>query len=125
MQALPTEDELKVAKGRVKEAISLYRAAGKDIALAEFMNPGGRFVRGDHYIFAVDINGVMLAHPINQRFAGLYFLDCRDSEGKGFVREIVENAARNSSGFAQYRWYRPGSKKDLPKTTYYERSIAP
>jgi len=122
MQTLLSEAERYNLKGLVKRAISFYHSAGKEIGLAEFMNPRGQFVRGDHYIFAIDLNGVMLAHPINDRFVGLNFLDFRDSEGKSFIREIVENAVRYGSGFAEYKWYHPASEDDVLKTIYYEKT---
>ena len=121
MVALLSEAERDNLEGLVKRAISFYRSAGKDIALAEFMNSSGQFVRGDHYIFAMDLNGVMLAHPINERFVGLNFLNFRDSDGRSFIREIVENATHKGSGFAEYRWYHPASEDELLKTIYYEK----
>ncbi len=108
-------------KSLTKRAISFYCSVGREIALAEFMNPGGQFVRGDHYIFALDLDGFMLAHPVNGRFMGLNFLNLRDSDGRSFIREIVENAKRYGSGFAEYRWYDSASEDELLKTVYFER----
>jgi hypothetical protein len=106
----------------VKEALSFYRAVGREIALAEFMNPHGWFVRNHLYVFAIDLDGVMLAHPIKERFVGKNFLDVSDSDGTSFIRDIVENAKRNGSGFADYKWYHPASKEELLKTIYYEKA---
>jgi cytochrome c len=114
----PDEDH---AKRLVKKAVSFYRAAGREIGLAEFMNPRGQFVRDDLYVFALDLDGKMLAHPINERFAGINFLEFRDPGGRSFIREIIEKAKREGSGFVEYRWYHPVSKEELPKTIYYER----
>jgi cytochrome c len=117
-----TTSDMEHTKDRVKEALSFYRAVGREISLAEFMNPRGRFIRNDLYIFAIDLDGVMLAHPINERFAGKNFLDVRDSDGRSFIRDIVKNAGSNISGFTDYRWYDPASTEELLKTIYYERT---
>jgi len=110
------------ARSLLEKAISFYHAAGKEICLAEFMNPRGQFVRDHLYVFAVDLDGIMLAHPINERFAGKNFLDVRDSDGRDFIREILESAKRNGSGFIDYKWYHPLSKEERTKTVYYEKT---
>ncbi|MBP1929999.1 signal transduction histidine kinase [Methanolinea mesophila] len=47
----------------VKEAVAYARENGRDNALAEFNNPGGRFIRGELVIMALDFNGTSLASP--------------------------------------------------------------
>lgn len=42
------------AKDWVTKAVDFYKAAGKRIALAEFTNPGGRFVKDELYIFVLN-----------------------------------------------------------------------
>ena len=110
------------AKNWVKKAISFYEATGKEISLAEFANPRGQFVSNSLYVFALDLNGVMLAHPVNEKFAGKNFLEVKDSDGKSFIREVVECAAKEGGGFVDYKWCEPVSKGELPKTLYFERA---
>lgn len=66
------------AKAWVKKAAEFYQAHGKDQALAEFSNPKGQFVKGDLYIFVLDLNGKMLAHP-KPEWCGKDFLAVKDA----------------------------------------------
>ncbi len=84
------------AKYWVEQAIDFYRLVGKDVALAEFSNPNGMFVQGDLYVFILSPAGTMLAHGVNDRFVGLDFLGVKDSDGKTFNKQIVDEA--NSKG---------------------------
>jgi cytochrome c len=106
----------------VKRAVAFCQTAGKEISLAELMNPRGHFVQNHLYVFALDLDGIMLAHPINDRFVGKNFLDIKDSDGKSFIREMVTNAKSAGHGFADYKWYHPTSKDELRKTVYFEKT---
>jgi cytochrome c len=105
----------------VKKAIDFLRSGGKEITLAEIANPGGQFVQNQRYVFALDLNGVMLAHPITERLVGRKLINLRDSEGDSFIHKIVNTAKTRGSGWVEYRWYPPESKEALRKTAYFER----
>jgi cytochrome c len=105
----------------VEKAATFYQASGKEIALAEYMNPRGQFALKELYVFALDLNGIMLAHGINEKFAGKNFIDLKDSDGKPFIREIVETAHTQGSGWVEYKWYHPVNKKELLKTVYFKK----
>jgi hypothetical protein len=109
------------AKYWVEQAIRFYKAVGRDIAFAEFSNPNGMFVQYELYIFVLSPTGTMLAHGVNERFVGLDFSEVRDSDGKSFNREILENAKSKGSGWVKYRWYHPRRKKLFPKTAYFQK----
>jgi hypothetical protein len=109
------------AKYWVGQAIDFYKLAGRDVALAEFSNSNGMFVQGDLYVFVLSAKGVMLAHGINDRFAGLDFINVKDSDGKAFNKEIVEKANSQGSGWVSYKWYHPRRNKVLPKVAYFQK----
>ncbi len=109
------------AKRWVEKAKQFYKSAGKRIALAEFTNPSGAFVEDEMYIFALGCKGTMLAHGINEKFVGEEFIDLKDSDGKTFIKEIIETANAEGSGWVTYKWYHPLVKKSLPKTVYFEK----
>jgi len=109
------------AKDWVTKAVDFYKAAGKRIALAEFTNPGGRFVKDELYIFVLNPKGTMLAHGVNERFVGEEFADLKDTEGKSFIKEILDTANTKGSGWVEYKWHHPTSKLVLPKTLYFEK----
>ncbi len=109
------------AQAMVKKAIAFYKKAGKAVALAEFTNPKGPFIEGDMYVFVLNLKGTMLAHGVNEKYIGLDFCDVKDSDGRSFIREIVEVANTKGSGFVDYKWYNPVTKEDMEKHVYFEK----
>ena len=109
------------AKGWVQKAIAFYKKAGKAIAMAEFTNPKGPFIEGDMYVFVLNLKGTMLAHGVNEKYIGQDFIDVKDSDGRSFIREIVEVGNTKGSGFVDYKWYNPVTKEDLVKHVYLEK----
>ena len=90
------------AKTLVKRAAAYVKYQGKDKALAEINTPKGMFDKGELYVFAYDLQGVMLAHPKNPALIGQNLIDVPDVEGKLFRKEIVEKAKSNGSGWVDY-----------------------
>ena len=109
------------AKAFVQKAIQFYKKTGKAIAMAEFTNPKGPFVQGDMYVFVLNSKGTLLAHGVNEKYIGQDFIDVRDSDGRSFVREIVDVANAKGKGIADYKWYNPKTKEDLKKEVYFEK----
>jgi len=104
----------------VENAKNFYRSAGRKLALAEFSDPNGMFVQGEMYIFVLDSQGTMLAHGINNKFVGENLIDIKDSDGRFFIREIIESADIDQSGWVEYKWFNPATKEWIPKITYFE-----
>jgi signal transduction histidine kinase len=110
------------AKGLVEKAISFFKANHKGAALAEFSNPKGSFTKGEQYVFVLDSNGVMLAHGVNEKYVGKDFYRTMDSEGKRFMKEIVDAANSKGNGWVEYKWLDPVTKTEQPKTVYFEKT---
>jgi signal transduction histidine kinase len=109
------------AKEWVQKALAFYKKAGKAIAMAEFTNPKGPFIEDEMYVFVLNLKGTMLAHGVNEKYIGQDFIDVKDSDGRSFIREIVEVGNTKGSGFVDYKWYNPVSKEDLQKHVYFEK----
>ena len=109
------------AKAWVNRAVAFYKASGKRIALAEFTNPKGPFVKDEMYVYVLNPKGTMLAHGVNEKFVGEEFLGLTDSDGKFFIREIVDTANAKGSGWVEYKWYHPVTNEWLPKVAYFEK----
>jgi signal transduction histidine kinase len=105
----------------VKKAVGYVRKNGKDKALAEFSRPQGQFVDRELYVAALDLNGVMLAHGANPKLIGKTLLDIKDVNGKAFVREQIELAKTQGSGWVEFEWVNPVSQKMEHRYTYLER----
>ncbi|MCX5856201.1 MAG: cache domain-containing protein [Deltaproteobacteria bacterium] len=109
------------AKKWVDNAVDFYRASGKRIALAEYTNPNGQFVQDEMYIYALNRKGTMLAHGVNERFVGEDFSNLKDSDGKSFIKELLETANTQGSGWLEYKWSNPVTKEVLPKKVYFKK----
>jgi len=110
------------AKEWVDKAIAFYKKAGKSIALAEFSNYKGPFVKDNMYVFVLDLQGIILAHGANEKYVGEDFSEVKDSSGKKFVQEIINTARAKNSGWVEYKWHDPVTGDDLMKHVYFEKA---
>ncbi|MBI5582921.1 MAG: cache domain-containing protein [Deltaproteobacteria bacterium] len=109
------------ATALVDKAIAFYKANGKDKAFAEFNNPKGQFVKGELYIFIWDLTGKVLAHGTNEKLIGKDVSQLKDVDGKLFVQEGVDLAKAKGSGWVDYKWTNPTTKKVEAKSTYVKK----
>lgn len=109
------------AKALVKTAAAYVKYGGKEKALAEISKPKGMFDRGELYVFAYDLQGVMVAHPKNPALIGQHLIDVPDTEGKLFRKEIVEKAKSKGSGWVDYVYLNPETNRQEHKTTYLKK----
>jgi len=108
----------KDAKALVEKAAAFVKANGKDAALKEINKAKGQFDKGELYVFAYDMNATMVAHPKNAKLIGKNLMDVPDTDGKLFRKEIVETAKTKGSGWVDYKYLNPETKKVEAKTTY-------
>ncbi len=107
----------------VKKAVSYYKEVGPEKALAEFNNPKGKFVDGENYLSIYSLDGKVLGH-LNPKLIGSDVSNLKDNQGKLFIREFMEKASKgpSSSGWVEYNWTNPVTKKIQPKAAYFERA---
>jgi signal transduction histidine kinase len=106
------------AKAMVDRAAAFYKAEGRDKALAEFSNPEGKFIDRDLYIIAYGLDGIRLAHPKNPKLIGKNASEAKDFDGKPYGQEMVEMANTKGSGWVDYKFTDPITKKLSDKSTY-------
>ena len=114
-------DTAEEAKTLVDQAVAFTKANGKEKAFVEFNNHQGQFVKGDLYIFVVDLNGKCLAHGGNEKLVGKDVIGLKDSDGKFFIKDMVEGAKAKGSGWSDYRWTNPATKSIEKKSTYFKK----
>lgn len=119
--ALAADGTQAEAKAMVKKAIDYIKANGKDKAFAEISNPNGKFVDRDLYIFVYDMDGKCVAHGFNQKMIGKDLKEMKDPDGKFYVKERIEIAKTKGSGWQDYKFTNPQSKKLENKTAYIEK----
>ena len=110
----------KEAEAMVKKAVAYYQKNGRDKAIAEFTRNPGPFVDRDLYITLYNLQGDALSH-INPKQMGKNMMDLRDPDGVYLIRERVEAAQKAQSGWQDYKFFNPVSKKIEPKRMYWEK----
>ena len=108
------------AKTLVRKAVAYVKYLGKEKAIAEINKPRGMFDKGEVYVFAYDLQGVMLAHPKNPALIGKNLYNVPDTQGKLFRKEIVEKVKAKGSGWVDYTYWNPETIELEHKTTYYQ-----
>lgn len=92
-----------------------------DKAMASFSR-AGEFIDGELYVYVIDTQGNFLASGGNSTaLIGRNVTDLTDSEGRHFIREILEGARTQPSGRVEYRWSNPIRGRNEPKIATYRR----
>jgi cytochrome c len=108
------------AKTLVEKAAAYYKANGKENTLKELSNPKSQFIKGDLYVYAYALSdGTTIAHPINPKLIGKNLTSVPDPDGKYFRKEIWEQAKSKGTGWVDYKFQNPESKKIEHKITYF------
>ena len=113
-------DDKDTAVKLVKSAVAYIAANGAEKGLDILNDPKSEFVKGELYVFAYDLNGIMMANSFKQNLVGQNVLDVPDTAGKKYRREMVEVAKTKGSGWVDYQSQNPKTKKIEQKTTYIE-----
>ena len=108
------------AEAMVKKAIDFYKKNGRDKAIAEFNKNPGTFVDRDLYVTVYTPNADALAH-INPKMVGKNMMELRDGNGKYHIKERMEAAQKGNSGWQDFTFFNPVSKKIEPKRMYWEK----
>lgn len=109
------------AKTLVEKAHVYLKENGKAEAFTEISNPNGQFVKDGLYVFVVDFNGKNLADGGNPNFVGSNHMGFKDSNGKYFIKEMIQTAKTKGEGWIEYMWLNPETKNIQPKITYVKK----
>lgn len=98
----------------------------KDAGLAEIGKKDGKFVWKDSYVFAMDLNGKMLAHPFKPELTekpSLLAVTDKNKENPKKIFEAFVNVAKSEKGegWVDYMWPKPGEEAPSQKDTYIYR----
>lgn len=112
---------LEEAKALGEKAAAYIKANGKVKGAAEIGNLKGQFVKGEMYVTLQDFNGVPLANPMSPGLVGQNHFELKDPNGKYFIKECIEIAKTKGSGWVEYSWVNPATKKVQPKKSWVKR----
>jgi signal transduction histidine kinase len=106
----------------VEKAVDLYKKAGRDKAFDAINDPKGDFQYMDLYVWVIDVdsNGLCLARPVFKQLIGQELCDFVDADGKYFMKEACGTAKTKGKGWIDYSWANPVTKRNEPKSTYFE-----
>lgn len=113
-----TADE---AKALAEKALAHIKAAGADKAYDDFSAKDGKWQNKDLYVFVVKFDGVTTAHGANKALMGKNMLELKDPNGKAFMKEMVDTAKSKGTGWVDYMFTDPTTKKTMAKSTYVAR----
>src|SRR6266581_933609 len=85
------------AVAMVKKAVAFIKEQGPEKAYAAFTGKDDKFTDRDVYVVVYQLDGMVLAHGSNAKFVGKDMSDAQDVDGKLFVKERVELAAKQPS----------------------------
>lgn len=109
------EDAVKL----VKDVIAMAKKDGKDAAIGAINK--GQFTKGELYPIAYNMEGKCLAHGSKPARVGQNMINDKDPDGKFFVKDRIE-IAKKGSGWQQYRFQNPATKKIENKEMYIENA---
>jgi cytochrome c len=109
------------AVAMVKKAVTFIKEQGPEKAYPEFTGKAAGFIDRDLYVVVYQLDGKVLAHGSNAKFVGKDMSDAQDVDGKLYVKERVELAAKQASFWQDYKFVNPVSKKVEPKQMYCEK----
>jgi cytochrome c len=101
-----------------ERAVAHIHDVGRAQAFADFTRPDGGFVDGELYIFCQDVSGVVLAHGGNPRLVGRNMADVRGPDGRLANVEINRLGLSRGSGWLEFRWPNPVTKRIELKAAY-------
>jgi signal transduction histidine kinase len=105
-----------------RNAGKLVQEKGIDAAIAAIGDKAGPFVWKDTYVFLMDLDGKMLAHPIKPELTQRSdLLQVADTDGKPLFMEFVKLANTSGKGWVDYMWPKPNEDKPVGKTSYIYR----
>ena len=97
-----------------KDAAKFMNEKGFYPTVAEINNKEGKFITKNTYVFMMDMEGHLLAHPFNQQYIGRDITASKDKNGKLFNQESIAIAKTKGEGWTEYLYPKP---EELKKPT--------
>lgn len=116
---LATKEECVV---KCHEAAAMINSQGLDAAIAALSDSKGPFIWKDSYVFLMNLDGKMLAHPFQPELTKKdHVLLMTDPTDKALFVHFVNLARNVGHGWVEYMWPKPGKSTPSKKLTYIYR----
>jgi signal transduction histidine kinase len=101
------------------EAAAFINSKGLEAAVEAIGNADGPFVWKDSYVFLMNLDGKMLAHPFQPELTRKdHVLLMTDPTGKALFVHFVNLARKMGEGWVEYMWPKPGKSSPSKKLSY-------
>lgn len=119
-QQAGTRDE---AKAMVDSAVEHVKRVGPEIAFRDFTTDKAQWTKKDLYVMAYDAKGTVVGHGANEKLIGKNLIELRDPNGKLLIKALTDTAMIHGSGWVEYEWPHPLTKRIESKSTYVRKLI--
>ena len=119
-------DETKKLVAFVEDAADLVKVKGV-AAFHDFARKNSTWQSGNRYLFAYDLDGTCIFHPVTPELIGRNIINMTDLNGKPVIGEIVQIASniKHPYGWVHYLWMEPGEIYPEYKSSYIMRVTDP
>ncbi|MEI6456937.1 MAG: cache domain-containing protein [bacterium] len=110
----------------VEDAAGLLQTKGI-VAFRDFAQKNSKWQSGNRYLFAYDLQGTCIFHPVTPELIGRNIINMKDLNGKPVIGEIVQIASniKHPYGWVHYLWMEPGEIYPEYKSSYIMRVTDP
>ena len=102
-------------------AVAHVKKVGPEQAFKDFTTDKATWFKKDLYVMAYNHEGVCVGHGANDKLIGKNLMALKDANGKEILKEFTEVSKTKGSGWVDYEWAHPQTKKVESKTTYAHR----
>lgn len=106
------------AKQMVEQAIQHIQDVGPAKAFEDFSTPGGKWHNKDIYLFCYKMDGTNVCHGANKALIGKNLIDLKTADGQFLIKNLADIAKTKGSGWIDYQWPQPQTKKTEAKRAY-------
>jgi signal transduction histidine kinase len=106
------------AKQMVQQAVDHIKDVGPAKAFEDFSTPGGKWHNKDIYLFCYKMDGTNVCHGANKALIGKNLFDLKTADGQFLIRGLIDIAQAKGSGWIDYQWPHPQTKKTESKRAY-------
>jgi cytochrome c len=110
-----TADE---AKALVERAAAHVKEVGEEQAFKDFTNKDGGYLEGELYVFCYSPDVTLVAIGGNPGMVGKNLRNLKDPDGREASYELVQMGLEHGSGWVDYKWPNPVTKKIQTKSAY-------
>ncbi|MDH3691484.1 MAG: cache domain-containing protein [Gammaproteobacteria bacterium] len=92
------------AKAMLDKAVDLFSKEGHVRAICAINTDRESFVKGELYVFVINLQGTIFAHSVDPYITGVSYKGVVDARGTPLGKNIIELATTKGEGSVEYFW---------------------